>query len=249
MRAPDFVSPVVGCRVWQWDVAGLKSLNGVEWIPGEPFTAQCRIRGCHEAPRSDCTCGVYAAKTLDHLRRIGYTQDRFQGEVWLWGTVVEHEGGWRAQFAYPKTFFVPLSAVPFGIDSVECWLASLATYGCDIFLVGETGTVPLWRMGSGIDTDGIDLIVQRCSTWYARRAEQRRIKKGDRLAVFGHGIAVVEHADANQVQAVLGKTRVLRIGCEEVVWDEHNMRWETKSGTSIRLTGCKPPYDVRMRFS
>jgi hypothetical protein len=237
MTAPDFISPVVGYRVWQWDAAGLKSLNGIVWCPGEAFTAQCKTQGCYEAPKSDCTCGVYAAKTLDHLRRIGYTQDRFQGEVWLWGTVVEHEDGWRAQFAYPKNFVVPLSTVPLGMSRVESWLATLAAYRCDIFVDGKTGTVPLWRKDSGVDADGLDLLVQQCNAWYARRAEQRRIKRGDRIVVLGHGIAVVEHADDDQVHAVLGNRNALRIERKEVVWDEHNTRWETAVGAGIRLTG------------
>jgi len=93
MRALDYVSPVVGYRVWQWDATGLKSLNGIEWHPGEAFTAGCRTQGCHEAPQPDCSCGIYASKSLDHLHRIGYTQRGIHGELCLWGTVVEDEGG------------------------------------------------------------------------------------------------------------------------------------------------------------
>jgi len=236
MTAPDYISPMVGYRVWQWDATGLKSLNGIEWHPGEAFTAQCKTQGCHEPPESNCTCGVYASKSFNHLRRIGYTQERIHGEVWLWGTVVEHEDGWRAQFAYPKNFLVPLSTVPFGMSSVQSWLATLAAYRCDIFVLGETGTVPLWRRGSGVDANGLDLLVQRCSAWYARRAQQQQIKRGDRVAVLGHGIAVVEHTDNDLVQAVLGNRNVLRIERTEVVWNQRNMRWETTVGAGIRLT-------------
>jgi hypothetical protein len=221
MTAPDYVFPFVGYRVWQWDAMGLKSLNGVRWHPGEAFTAECRTQGCHEAPRSDCTGGIYASRGFDHLRRLGYTESHIHGEVCLWGTVVEHEGGWRAQFAYPKNLTLPLSVVPLGMSSVEPWLAALAAYGCDI------------------EANGLDLLVQRCSKWYARRAEQRRIKRGDRVAVRGHGIAVVEHADNDQVQAVLGGRNVLRIERKEIVWDEHNTRWETAVGAGIRLTTRK----------
>ena len=149
MTAPDYISPVVGYRVWQWDAEGLKSLNGLGWHPGEAFAAECRTQGCHEAPRSDCTCGIYASKSLDHLRRLGLTEQRISGEACLWGTVVEHEEGWRARFAYPKNFVVPLSIVPLGMSSVESWLAKLAAYGCDIFVLGETETVLLWRTGFG----------------------------------------------------------------------------------------------------
>ncbi len=240
MTSPDYIFPVVGYRVWQWDATGLKSLNGVRWHPGRAFAAECRTQGWHEAPRSDCSCGIYASKSLDHLRQLGYTESRIHGEVCLWGTVVEHEGGWRAQFAYPKSLILPLSAVPVGMSSVEPWLAALAAYGCDIFVLDDTGAVPLWRKGCGIDASGLDLLVRRCSAWYARRAEERRLKQGDRIAVLGHGIAVVEKADTNQVQAVLGGRSVLRIEREKVVWDEHNMRWETAGCAGIRLTTHKP---------
>jgi hypothetical protein len=236
MTAPDYISAIVGYRVWQWNATGLKSLNGIRRHPGEAFTAQCKTQGCHEVPRSDCTCGIYASKSLHHLRRTGYTQHGIHGEVCLWGRVVEHEGGWRAQFAYPKNFIVPLSMVPLGMNKIESWLASLAAYGCDIFVHGEAGTVPLWRMGSGLDARGLDLLVRRCSAWYARRAEQRQIKPGDRVAVLGHGIAVVEHADKDLVLAVLGKTSAVRIEREEVVWDVRNMRWETAVGAGVRIT-------------
>jgi hypothetical protein len=236
MTAPDFISPVVGYRVWQWDAAGLKSLNGIGWHPGEAFAAECRTQGCHEVPQSNCTCGIYASKSLDHLRRLGFTEQRISGEVCLWGTVAEHEEGWRAQFAYPKNFIVPLSIVPLGMTSVESWLARLAAYGRDIFVLGETGTVPLWHTGSGVDPNGLGLLVRRCEAWYARRAEQQRIKPGDRVTVRSHGIAVVEHADNNQVQAVLGNRNVLRIERKEVVWCEQNMRWETAMGAGVNFT-------------
>jgi len=240
MTAPDYIFPVVGYRVWQWDATGLKSMNGIRWHPGEAFAAECRTQGWHEAPRSDCSCGIYASRSLAHLRRLGYTESRIHGEVCLWGTVVEHEGGWRAQYAYPKNFVVSLSIVPLCMSSVEPWLAALAAYGCDIFLDGETGTVPLWRGDSGVEADGLDLLVRRCDAWYARRAEERRLKQGDRIAVLGHGIAVVEHADNNQVQTVLGNRSVLRIEREEVVWCERNARWETAGGARVRLTTRKP---------
>jgi hypothetical protein len=140
------------------------------------------------------------------------------------------------QFAYPKNFVVPLSTVPFDMSRVESWLATLAAYRCDICVLGETGMVPLWRTGSGVDANGLDVLVRRCSAWYARRAEQRQIKRGDRVAVLVQGIAVVEQADNDQVQAVLGGRNVLRIERKEVVWCEQHMRWETAVGAGIRLT-------------
>jgi len=239
MTVPDYISPVVGCRVWQWDVKGLKSLNGVLWQPGRAFTAECRTPGCHEAPQSGCTCGVYASKNFDHLSRLGYIENRIHGEVSLWGTVIEHEEGWRAQFSYPRNFVAPLSMVPLGMNRLELWLAALTAYGCDISVIGDTGAVPLWRTDSGVEAKGIELLMRRGNRWYARRAEQRRIKPGDRVAVLGHGIAIVEHADQDLVQAILGSRDKARIKRKEVVWCEQYMRWETALGASILLTACR----------
>src|SRR5579863_974109 len=117
MNVPDYILPVVGFRVWQWDAAGLKSLNGERWVAGQPLSAACRAavsasisglsKSAHnfaELPDFNCTCGVYAARTTEHLRQCGYKKFGVHGEVYLWGTVIEHERGWRAQFAYPKTF-------------------------------------------------------------------------------------------------------------------------------------------------
>src|SRR5208337_4563567 len=88
MNVPDYISPIIGYRVWRWDAAGLKSLNGKLWSPGKPLAAACRVstfgtvvrhaeaaHGPHAAPQMNCTCGVYAAKNLEHLRKAGY--DRY----------------------------------------------------------------------------------------------------------------------------------------------------------------------------
>ena len=239
MTVPDYISPMVGYRVWHWDAAGLKSLNGIHWLPGKPLSAACGIAlsrtiagraehgyVTHEAPHEDCTCGVYSAKSLDHLRTFGYMQYGIYGEVWLWGTVVEHEQGWRAQFGYPKRFVVPSEMLPFGMSRSESWLTGLAAYGCDIFVGGKQNDVPLWFSQTGYQAEGVDLLAQRSKDWYARRKEERRIKRGDRIAVLGSGIAVVEHADRNHVHALLWNRASVRIGRKQIVWDEQNMRWE-----------------------
>ena len=50
--------------------------------------------------------------------------------------------------------------------------------------------------------------------------------RGDRVAVLGRGIAVVEHADDTEVHALLRKRITLRIARREIRWDRGNMRWE-----------------------
>ena len=80
MNIPDYISPVVGYRVWLWDDAGIRSLNGERWHPGKPLAAGCRIvsrhaevvQGTHDTPQADCTCGIYATQSPEHLHRTGY---------------------------------------------------------------------------------------------------------------------------------------------------------------------------------
>lgn len=167
-------------------------------------------------------------------------ENRVHGEVSLWGTVIEHEDGWRAQFAYPKSFVVPAAILPSEMSSIESWLAVLRAYRCDIFLLVENATVPLWLAESGFDSNGIELIVQQCSALDERRRQQRRLRRGNRVAVFGHGIAIVEHADRDLVGAILGRRHVLTFERQAVAWDERNRRWETTAEAAIHVTANRP---------
>jgi hypothetical protein len=51
--------------------------------------------------------------------------------------------------------------------------------------------------------------------------------RGDRVAILGRGIAVVEQADSKWIHAVVWNKCSLRIARKEIVWDDRNMRWET----------------------
>jgi hypothetical protein len=112
------------------------------------------------------------------------------------------------------------------MGAAESRLTTLSAYSCDIFVQHKEGTVPLWHSQTGYDAVGLDLLIQRSKVWYSRRAEERRIKPGDRLAVLGQGIAVVELADRNDVYAVLWNRDMVRIERRDICWDEQNMRWE-----------------------
>jgi hypothetical protein len=82
MTVPDYISPIIGYRVWRWNAAGLKSLNGEPWSPGKPLAAACRAsnRGttvgraeaahdANDAPREKCTCGVYASNSQEQASK------------------------------------------------------------------------------------------------------------------------------------------------------------------------------------
>ena len=163
MSIPDYISPVVAYRVWQWDDAGIRSLNGERWHPGKPLAAGCKaasrhaevVRGTHDTPQADCTCGVYATKSFDHLHRTGYDLRGICGAVWLWGTVVEHKFGWRAQFAYPKSFCLTSGTLPFTLVAIQSRLETLIPYSTDIFVASPAGNLPLWTRGSGYEQAGL----------------------------------------------------------------------------------------------
>jgi len=231
VKIPDLISPIVGHRVWRWDAAGLRSLNGKPWSPRQPLAAKCGAGNAHDAdepPYLDCTCGVYAAKNIEHLRQLGYERRGIRGEVHLWGTVVEHELGWRAQFAYPKTLLLPSDLIPSDTKEMECRLGALAAYGIDIFIVGHGQSIPLCRKGSGFDAAGLDYLIGKRTRYYARRQRDRTLMRGDRVAVLGRGIAVVEHADDTEVHALLRNRSTLRIARKHIRWDDQNIRWEAK---------------------
>jgi hypothetical protein len=235
VRVPDYISPVVGYRAWQWDGSGLRSLCGEPWHPGGVLAATCNVSprtGAHDvgdAPVISCTCGIYAAKSQSDLRTAGYAGFGIHGEVLLWGTVVEHELGWRAQFACPKNFFLPLEMLPISLSILQPRLKRLTEYGCDIYLACNEGNMPLWVGDTGYEASTLDLLVQRCKSWYARRRQERRIKRGDRVAILGSGIAVVEGISRTHLDVFLWNRAALRIRRKNVVWNEGNIRWEANA--------------------
>ena len=177
MTIPDFVSPIIGYRVWGWDATGLTSLNGEQWSPNKPLAAVCRASDTHDAhhaPHMNCTCGVYAAKTLEHLRRSGYGSYGPCGEVLLWGTVVEHGLGWRAEFACPKNFVLLPELMPVSINILEQQISALRAYRCDIYIRRRGQHIPLWLKDSGYGRSGIDLLITRCLGWHAGHQQERR---------------------------------------------------------------------------
>ena len=109
--------PIEGWRIWNLadTPAGptlLPAGSGVDaWAPRQAAEARCGAsailtlgRGPHRAPALDCRCGIYAARSLEVFDRPrpAWPPPPVVGTVALWGTVIEHEGGWRAQWAYPS---------------------------------------------------------------------------------------------------------------------------------------------------
>jgi hypothetical protein len=239
---PDHISPIVAYRVWQWDNLGLKSLNNEQWFPGCALQAKCKARAAlaHETPRDACSCGVYAAKDLGHLQRIGYAGYGVHGEVYLWGNVVEHRLGWRAQYAYPKSLVLPAETIPFKMSEAESRLETLMAYGADIFVAPAATTstashIPLWSKQFGFEMAGFHWLIEKRKRWYSYREQDRTLKDGDRVAILGMGIGAVASADTNDVHVLMWNKTTRRLPRNRVIWNRRNWRWEADAtGTFVR---------------
>lgn len=93
-----------------------------------------------DAPVFKCDCGIHAYKTADAAQRRvlddpnghSYFSSRPAGRAWgalqLWGKLVEHEQGYRAQFAYPSVLWcedAQLAATIAQLYGVACALKTL----------------------------------------------------------------------------------------------------------------------------
>ena len=102
------VEPIVAWRTWgltgHRDGADLllRPVAGRSrpWRPMQPVEAACKHTRMHASPNVGCTCGLHGTHGLDILRRTRCPA--VLGRVALWGRVIEHESGYRAQYAYPQ---------------------------------------------------------------------------------------------------------------------------------------------------
>ena len=115
--------PIVGWRQWNFMYPHFLANLGKDtiYVPREKIEARCEQEDHSEqqAPHLTCTCGIYAYKEKPRL--LGEIRSIYgrplatrplapplsglrlvYGEINLWGKVIEHEDGYRAQFGYPK---------------------------------------------------------------------------------------------------------------------------------------------------
>ena len=107
---PDSIEPVTGWRAWALARSpdGRPELRpiiyaGERWLAGAVARAECppHASSGHHAPEADCSCGLYAVDGLDRLPAVTGRDVTVIGSVSMWGTLIEHESGLRAEFAYP----------------------------------------------------------------------------------------------------------------------------------------------------
>ena len=108
---------VIGWRVWRLPAPDeLPDFDGL--LVSVVIRRSCwPVRRAKASPQpptargSGANCGIYAFRTI--LGALSYAEQALSdwagqplilGEVALWGRVVEHEHGFRAEFAYPYSF-------------------------------------------------------------------------------------------------------------------------------------------------
>jgi hypothetical protein len=101
--APDFASAVAGYRAWQLAPGGVLFPLAIPaappWQPGVN-RARCfagRRLDAHEAPATDCKCGLHALHDPDDGRlRLGHP---VVGAIAAWGEIEVYAAGFRAEYA------------------------------------------------------------------------------------------------------------------------------------------------------
>jgi hypothetical protein len=112
--------PIIGWRLWHV-LPGERRLRpifkrGLVWKPREAQEAVCPEES-HDVPDEKCRCGVYTVCHAMLLQEVHWDRHPPKGvpplpgvivvgQVALWGRIIQHERGWRSQFAYPSHLYV-----------------------------------------------------------------------------------------------------------------------------------------------
>ncbi len=142
---PDILEPVVGYRTWAFSAEGLLLSHHYNWA----WPAKQKLTGyCHcgmisrssekRCPVENHNCGIHVGLTENEMM---ISQAPFVwGRVACWGKVIEHEKGYRGEFAYPLNLnVVNFSSHPeisaFSEDSLKIAIKLLSmNYGVPVRL-------------------------------------------------------------------------------------------------------------------
>jgi hypothetical protein len=104
--------PILAYRAWRISNDTLQSCTcDCLWDPRKRMEAYCNRNVRHRwVPSWDCQCGFYGYKSEEALAASGYVSmqsgETVQGRVALWGRVIDHELGYRAERAYPQLLYL-----------------------------------------------------------------------------------------------------------------------------------------------
>lgn len=124
LRIPDFVGEVTGFRAWKVEWCGRVpalfsvvqqrlGLDHTIWPTNRWYEARCPKGHEADIPVEGCSCGLYAAKTVEQLVGLNYgaygdDAEKVVGEVAFAGKVIEGSQGWRAEKGRIVRLWVPL---------------------------------------------------------------------------------------------------------------------------------------------
>lgn len=123
--------PILGWRLWRATPEGVlwSVYKDMAWPPGWPI---------HANPRNKSE-GIYALKTRARLDGRSYQLEGQRmwmvvGQVALWGTVIDHEHGYRAEYAYPTLIDLtpPMPGFPRPAALARLAEAIRDRYGCEV---------------------------------------------------------------------------------------------------------------------
>ena len=158
--------------------------NDTIYVPREKIEAHCEqystigLRKDHseqQAPHLTCMCGIYAYKEksrlLREMRNIYSGLRLVYGEINLWGKVIEHEDGYRAQFGYPKRLWCTPA-----IEPLAGWIGYVYGVPCEVMPSADDEEIkiksPRWSRPRTIITKyacGHELTIKvKYKNWTAR---------------------------------------------------------------------------------
>lgn len=156
--------------------------------------------------------------------------------------------GWRAQYAYPRYFVVPVNMIPFDMTEAQKRLATLVEFDVDIYLQTEREArvgqekVPLWVKDYGYSQQALSLLVEKRAKWYLKPKNVPPLAVGDRVAVLGGmdggGIGIVTEIKGDDMYyTMFSPNAIYHKPVSEVAWNQKNWRWETNGLGAMRKLG------------
>ena len=161
---PDYCDALTAYRAWTAHENGLLvgQTHEEPWPPYEPFHARCgRVQGAGirehvkdgrwlPAPVWGCDCGVHALKSLEAAEAryhtggptyivVGLGEQQKHHTVWgavkIWGRIIEHSLGYRAEFAYPSELYTTdekIAAAVCALYGVPCEVRAVPAFSFEM---------------------------------------------------------------------------------------------------------------------
>lgn len=155
------------------------------WRPGEIKKARCRKkRHANPMPKS-CSCGVYASLAMCGPRDLvnPYVVGQVSGIVAMWGIVVVHEFGLRAQYARVEALWDNPAKIPRTVPpdkaprlkgvvaTLETWRNVVPTYSTFSKMAAGYGIADCTQCAD--ETHGRGPAIWRGANWDKIREERR----------------------------------------------------------------------------